>query len=367
MMATNMPQALDEALLRPGRIDRIYKVGYPSKSGRRRTYAGYLEKVAHQLTPADIDKLATITPYATGATIKDLVNEALIIAIRSGHDQITWQDIIKAKQLKDLGPPEDVEYIERERHAVAVHEACHAVVAYRVRRHLEIDIATIEKGGTYLGMVASIKPEDQFTSWRSEYEADVMVSLASLAGERLFFDGESSSGVSGDLEAATTIATLMEGYWGMGATVTSHGVTEKVGIGGGGRPGEKGKEGKDLLKGDLGGRIEGKLADLLERTSTLVTENRGTVLTVAHALEAHKTLTGDDVQAVIEGRPGPLVDGRAYATSEFLAEAEAYHQRVVEAHRHHSPVDVSLPVAIGPRSANGSSPERATGSPPEGS
>jgi cell division protease FtsH len=74
-------------------------------------------------------------------------------------------------------------------------------------------------------MVASIKPEDQFTSWRSEYEADVMVSLASLAGERLFFDGDSSSGVSGDLEAATTIATLMEGYWGMGATVTSHGVT----------------------------------------------------------------------------------------------------------------------------------------------
>ena len=77
--------------------------------------------------------------------------------------------------------------------------------------HLEIDIATIEKGGTYLGMVASIKPEDQFTSWRSEYEADVMVSLASLAGERLFFAGDSSSGVSGDLESATQIATLMAG------------------------------------------------------------------------------------------------------------------------------------------------------------
>ena len=84
-----------------------------------------------------------------------------------------------------------------------MHEACHAVVAYRVRHHLTIDIATIEKGGTYLGMVASIPPEDQFTRWRSDYEADIMVSLASLAGERMFFDGDNSSGVSGDLETAT--------------------------------------------------------------------------------------------------------------------------------------------------------------------
>src|SRR3954470_9638909 len=243
MMATNMPQALDDALLRPGRIDRIYKVGYPSKAGRIRTYDGYLAKVAHSLTTEQVDRLATITPYATGATIKDLVNEALINAIRDGRDVIEWGDIVKAKQLKDLGPPEDVEYIERERHAVAIHEACHAVVAYRVRRHLTIDIATIEKGGTYLGMVASIPPEDQFTRWRTEYEADIMVSLASLAGERLFFEGDSSSGCSGDLESATTIAMLMEGYWGMGTTVASHGVTQKVGIGGGGRPGEKGKGG----------------------------------------------------------------------------------------------------------------------------
>src|SRR4051812_36321217 len=145
MMATNMPEALDEALLRPGRIDRIYKVGYPSKVGRIRTYEGYLDKVPHELEPEQIDKLATITPYATGATIKDLVNEALIIAIRDGREIITWKDVMTAKQLKDLGPPEDVEYIERERHAVAVHEACHAVVAFRTRQHMEIDIATIEK------------------------------------------------------------------------------------------------------------------------------------------------------------------------------------------------------------------------------
>jgi cell division protease FtsH len=347
MMATNMPQALDEALLRPGRIDRIYKVGYPSKAGRIRTYEGYLDKVHHQLTADDIDKLATITPYATGATIKDLVNEALIVAIRSGRDVITWPDVIKAKQLKDLGPPEDVEYIERERHATALHEACHAVMAYRVRHHLVIDIATIEKGGNYLGMVSSIKPDDLFTQWRSEYEADVMVSLASLAGEKMFFDGDSSSGVSSDLEGATQIATFMEGYWGMGSTVTSHGVTHRVGIGGGGRPGVGDEKEKDLLKSGLGERIEVSLEALLHRTEALLAENWLEVLAVTHALETNKTLTGDDIKAVVDGTRGPLVDGTEYHTREFAEEAKVYHQRVLIAHREHASVDAQLPTVNG--------------------
>jgi cell division protease FtsH len=349
MMATNMPQALDEALLRPGRIDRIYKVGYPSKAGRIRTYEGYLEKVSHELTPDDVDKLATITPYATGASIKDLVNEALIAAIRDGRDTISWRDVVKAKQLKDLGPPEDVEYIERERHATAIHEACHAVAAYRVRQHLVIDIATIEKGGNYLGMVSSIKPEDQFTQWRTEYESDVIVSLASLAGEKMFFDGDSSSGVSGDLESATQVATFMEGYWGMGSTVASHGVTHRVGIVGGGRPGSPDDKDNELLKSGLAARIEQKLGELLVGTERLIADNRFEVLAVAHALETNKTVTGDDIKAVIEGEAGPLLDGREYHTAEFAAEAEAYHQLVVAAHKGHARVDVPLPVLNGQR------------------
>jgi cell division protease FtsH len=343
MMATNMPQALDEALLRPGRIDRIYKVGYPSKAGRIRTYDGYLAKVSHELTREEVDRLATITPYATGASIKDMVNEALINAIRDGRQAITWKDIMKAKQLKDLGPPEDVEYVERERHAVAVHEACHAVAAYKSRRHLMIDMATIEKGGTYLGLVASIPPEDQFTRWRSEYEADIMVSLASLVGERMFFENDSSSGVSGDLESATRLATLMEGYWGMGSTISSHGVTHEVGIGGGGKPGTGKSKNKDLLSGDLGERIEKNLKELRDRTADLLQQNRGEIMAVAHALETNKTVSGEDVEAIIEGRLGPLLDGRPYRTPEFLEMAEAYHVKVVAAHKGHAKVEGPLP------------------------
>jgi cell division protease FtsH len=348
MMATNMPQALDEALLRPGRLDRIYKVGYPSKAGRIRTYEGYFNKVNHRLTGDEIDKLATITPYATGASIKDVVNESLINAIREGRDEITWRDVVKAKQLKDLGPPEDVEYIERERHSVAIHEACHAVAAYRIRRHLTIDIATIEKGGNYLGMVASIPPEDQFTRWRTEYEADIMVFLASLAGERMFFESDNSSGVSGDLEGATQLATMMEGYWGMGSTVASHGVTHKVGIGGGGKPGKDEKT-AELLQSDLGNRIEAKLAELLGRSRSLLEDNRLEVLAVGHALESNKTVTGEDIEAIIEGRQGPLIDGRPYHGTDFKEMAETYHAQVVAAHKDHSAVKVPLPSLNGQR------------------
>ncbi|MHA6797109.1 AAA family ATPase [Pseudonocardia bannensis] len=346
MMATNMPEALDEALLRPGRIDRIYKVGYPSKAGRIRTYQGYFDQVPHEITADQLDKLATITPYATGATIKDLVNEALIIAIRDGRDVITWRDVIRAKQLKDLGPPEDVEYIERERHAVAMHEGCHAVVAFRVRQHMEIDLATIEKGSDYLGMVASIPPEDQFTRWRSEFEADILVSLASLAGERMFFDGDSSSGVSGDLESATTLASFMEGFWGMGSTVSSYSTARRLEVGSPGGRGGAGKQAETpeaVVRTALADRIEDQLSVLLERAEAILRDNRSAVLAIAHALETHKTLSGEDVEAVLEGRPGTAVDGRIYTDPQFANLLEEYHAAAVGAHHGHTAVQLTLP------------------------
>ena len=238
---------------------------------------------------------------------------------------------MKAKQLKDLGPPEDVEYIERERHAVAVHEACHAVVAYRTRQHMEIDLATIEKGSDYLGMVASIPPEDQFTRWRSEYEADILVSLASLAGERMFFDGDSSSGVSGDLESATAVASFMEGYWGMGHTVSSYSTARRLEVGspGGGRGGpQKGESTETKLRAGAGRPDRGQARPSCStgpRRSCRRTARR--CWRIAHALETHKTLTGEDIEAVVEGREGLTVDGRVYRDPAFVAQPRGLPRR----------------------------------------
>jgi ATP-dependent Zn protease len=197
-------------------------------------------------------------------------------------------------------------------------------------------------------MVASIPPEDQFVQWRSEYEADILTTLASLAGERIFFDGDNSSGVGGDLESATKIATLMEGYWGMGTTVASHGVTHEVGISGGGGKG-KGTptENKDLMETGLGHRIEERLGELLEKADELVRSNRTEILAVAHALESNKTLTGPDVEAIVEGREGPLVDGGSYRRPEFVEQLEAYHAHLLAAHKRQSTDRVPLPVMNG--------------------
>jgi cell division protease FtsH len=346
MLASNMPDSLDSAFLRPGRIDRIYKVGYPSKAGRIRTYQGYFDKVPNEVTPEQIDKLATMTPYATGATIKDLVNESLITAVRGGRDVVTWPDVIQAKQQKQLGPPEDVEYIERERHAVAVHEACHAIIAYRTRRHLEIDIATIEKGSNYLGMVSSIKPDDAFTQWRSEYESDILVSLASLAGERMFFAEDSSSGVSSDLQSATTVASLMEGFWGMGSTVSSLAASQTLQVGmpgpGGGAGGRENPA--EQARKALADRIEENLTRLLRKAEELLRENEAQVLSLAHALAVHKTLSSEDVTAVIEGHAGPVVDGTPYGNPTFIDELRSYHEAAARAHREHSRPDIPIPV-----------------------
>ena len=202
-------------------IDRLHKM-----EGRDAVLMDAGQMVLADADHAEIGKNFTQDPNdEAGATIKDLVNESLIVALREGRTTITWADVLKAKLAKSVGPSEGVEYIERERHAVALHEACHAVISYLVQKRNVIDTATIQKGADYLGFVKPIPIEEQFTSWRSEYEADIMVSLASLVGERMFFDGDSSSGVSGDLQNATMISLAMEGLWGMGGQYGSYAAT----------------------------------------------------------------------------------------------------------------------------------------------
>ena len=348
MMATNMPQALDEALLRPGPHRPHLQGRLPVQGGPH----AHLRGLPRQGQPRAHRRARSTSwppsrPTPPGATIKDLVNEALIIAIRDGRDAITWPDVIKAKQLKDLGPPEDVEYIERERHAVAVHEACHAVAAYRVRRHLTIDIATIEKGGTYLGMVASIPPEDQFTQWRSEYEADIMVSPG-LAGRRA--DVLRRRQLVGRVRRPRDRHRDRHAAWrATGAWATHRRRPTRSRQAARRRQADRPTttRPRHASRPSLGRRVE----DKLQRAATSAPsgcscENRSTVLAVAHALETHKTLTGDDIEAIIEGREGRCVDGRPYHTPEFATAARGSTTAGASPPtRRHGKVDVALPRA----------------------
>jgi cell division protease FtsH len=341
VMATNAPDALDAALLRPGRIDRIFRVGYPSKEGRIRTLEGYLAKVKHNLTHDDIVRLATSSPYSSGAVIKDVVNEALMAAIRDDREVVEWRDVIAAKSLKEHGATDGFEYIDQERHAVSIHEACHAVTAYLLKKDFAIDVATIERRGDIGGFVSRVPIVERMFSWRSEVEHDIQVAIASLVGERMFFEGDNTNGVSSDLETATRLALVMESRWGMGTTLASYDVLLEGGAGG---PGA-GTDGRGGAKNDgensnergnspiIGNRVEQRLAELYDRTERLIAENRHQVLSLAHALEVHRTLNGVDVEAVIRGTIGPIVDGSVYATAEAQRRLEEYHTAATSVHR----------------------------------
>ncbi len=346
IMATNLPDVLDPAMLRPGRIDRIYEVGYPSTAGRQRTFEGYLDKITHNLSEEQVRKLAIISPRGTGASIKDIVNESLVVTLRDGREVVTFQDVIRARHLKTHGPADEWKYSDWEGHAVAVHEACHAVAMYRLKKREAIDVATIERRGSVGGFVAPVPLEDQFSSWRSELELEVMTFLASLAGERLFFEGDNSAGVAGDLRASTLIVMEMFGFRGMGNNTASMGAS--LGFIGR-RPSVIVEDGVDrqFLETAFGRDIDSKLKDLLARVHDLLEENRVHVLAVAHALETHKTITGDEIIAIIEGRLGLQLDGRSYHEPGAAEKLEEYHAAVVRAMRGTTRVEVALPVFNG--------------------
>jgi hypothetical protein len=168
----------------------------------------------------------------------------------------------------------------------------------------------------------------------------------------MFFEEDSSSGVSGDLESATTVASFMEGFWGMGTTVSSYSTARRLEVGspGGGRGGtqKKGQDPEAMVRRALADRIEDKLNTLLTRTEDIIRENRNDVLALAHALETYKTLSGEDVVAVLEHTRGPLVDGTAYGDEQFMAELSDYHLSAARAHRNHSMEQLNMPAPAAP-------------------
>ena len=292
MMATNLPSVLDPALLRPGRIDRIYKVGYPAKEGRIRTFQGYLDKVKHNLTEEQVEDLATKTPYYSGAKIKDVVNEALILALRDDRLSVEWDDIWRAKTLKEMGPAEGFEYVEREEFAVAIHEASHAVAAHLLKSHADIDVATIERRGETGGFVSYIALEDRFVQWKSELEVDIKVSLASLAGERMFFDGDNSMGVGGDLMNATTITSRMIGMWGMGDTIVSMAGLPRHIL-------DVPPDPTDKISQNMRAQVEARIQKLHEEIRQVLEEHQLAVFQVALRLQERKTISGQEVAEIV--------------------------------------------------------------------
>jgi hypothetical protein len=142
------------------------------------------------------------------------------------------------------------------------------------------------------------------------------------------------------------VASFMEGYWGMGHTVSSYSTARRLEVGspGGGRGGPpKGESTEKVLRAALADRIEDQLAELLIKAEEILRENRLGVLALAHALETHKTLSGEDVEAVLDQRTGVTVDGAVYSDPEFIAQLETYHEAAAGAHVGHTRIDATMP------------------------
>jgi hypothetical protein len=231
---------------------------------------------------------------------------------------------------------------------------------YLLQKRTTIDTATIERRGDVGGFVQPIPLEERFTEWRSEREIDVMTFLASLAGERLFFGGDNSAGVFGDLRGATTIVTESLAFAGMGESITSRTVTLAP------ANSQPVLDGSDrlLFESELGRQVEARLQELLRRTSELLAEHQSFVFALAHALETHLTITGEDVDAIYRGVPGPGVDGWMYHTDEFRLSYEAYHLSAAEAHLRQGKPQQKLPdIRVGDSRWAAPVPARPSGGP----
>jgi hypothetical protein len=221
--ATNRAQTLDPALLRAGRFDRKIHVSNPTEDGRKDVIAYYLKKVSH--VPIDIDRMAKATSGYSPAAIKGVINEALIFALQDGRDALTYDDIWKAKVTDEIGLVEQVVYSEWQKTKTALHEAAHAVASQFLRPRESVQIVTVRKRGGTLGLVWGQEDEERFSDTRSDMLADIKVSLAGMVAEEIWF-GESTTGPSSDLQAATRVAVQMVTQLGMGHSVLSLGVSE---------------------------------------------------------------------------------------------------------------------------------------------
>jgi ATP-dependent Zn protease len=283
MGATNMPQRMDPALLRAGRFGRKIHVDYPKIEGRRRTYEGYLAKVKHTLTPENVDWAARNHAKGSGAEIKDIVNEALLLTYRDDREDpgtIGLKEVIRAMMFIRFGESDGPFERIGASWSVAVHEAGHAVAFHHLARdRAHIWFASIEQHGTTGGMVAPTPLHDDWLKTRTELVNDITIALASRVAEELVF-GEQTNGHGGDGRAATENAMAVVRY------------------GGGRYIGAYGSGPEDL---EFREAVEDVLGEGLERARDLLRTRKAQVIAVAELLRDEHTVTGDRIHELLEG------------------------------------------------------------------
>jgi cell division protease FtsH len=292
--ATNRAEALDPALLRPGRFDRTLYFDLPDAAGRRELIDHFLARKAHHLELDDDVRraeLATATFGYTPVMIEHLLDEALIWALRHGRDGMRWADVNQARLSEEIGLKQPVAYSPREKEMVATHEAGHAVAAYLSGVGRRLEVLSIVKRREALGLLAHNDTEERWTRTRTELEAFLRIACAGMAAEELWF-GESTTGPGGDLVGATGIAAQMVGALGMSDSLLSYAAMEE-GLN------DRNVVARVLSDPDGRERAEGLLREAKAAVKLQLARNRVLVEALRDALLEREELIGDEILEVL--------------------------------------------------------------------
>jgi len=304
--ATNRADDLDPALLRPGRFDRSIFFGLPGRAARRQILGYYLARKAHtdDLNGVDtVEDLAGMTFGYTPASLERLLDEALVVALSDGRTAMTFADVAEAKMSTELGLTDPTVYTPEERARVAIHEAGHATVAYFVGQGRKLDVLSIVKRRDSLGLLQHSDAEERFTRTRSEIAALLRIAMGGLVAEELFFDGDVSSGPSGDLLSATQLGCHMVGAFGMSGSLVSVAAGSSSPVGG---------SLVDKVLGDDKSRraLEELLDSARQDAREIVERERAVVEALRDALVERDELIGPEILGVIEAVPGVAGRGK---------------------------------------------------------
>jgi cell division protease FtsH len=217
MAATNRPEILDPALLRPGRFDRRIAVLPPDRDGRRQILDVHTRSVPLG-EDVDLDRLASSTPGMVGADIANLVNEAALLAAKRGHDSVQQADFTDAIEKIILGTARKVMMTDADRERTAYHEAGHAVVGMLTPGADPVRKVSIIPRGQALGVTLTTPDADRYNYSREELIARIKVALGGRAAEQVVY-GDVTTGAESDIRQLTIIARSMVMRWGMSETV----------------------------------------------------------------------------------------------------------------------------------------------------
>ncbi len=281
--ATNFPEGLDKALVRPGRFDKRVAVPLPDVKGRRQILTLYGSQVSLR-DDVNLDQLARGTPGFSGADLCNIVNQAAVKASMDGLSFVTTSTLEWAKDKILMGSERKSALIDpKTKKCTAYHEGGHALIAVKSLSAEPVHKATILPRGNALGMVVQLPEGDQTSYTRVQLMAKLDVLMGGRVAEELLFgDMGYSTGPSNDLEQATKLARMMVSQWGM---------SDKLGL----VSHKDSTETSEAYKRIVDEEIQKLVTESYERAKGIITTHRKDLDRLANALLEHETLTGEEV------------------------------------------------------------------------